>query len=88
MCVRAPPVTAQLAEMYGVALCALGMLMTLASCLTIDVYGPICDNAGGLAEMSGLPPSVREKTDALDAAGNTTAAIGKVRVLCFVVGCE
>jgi len=67
----------KLCEMYGVALCALGMLMTLSSCLTIDVYGPICDNAGGLAEMSGLPPSVREKTDALDAAGNTTAAIGK-----------
>jgi len=70
-------VSFHLLGMYGVALCALGMLMTLSSCLTIDVYGPICDNAGGLAEMSGLPASVRVKTDALDAAGNTTAAIGK-----------
>mmetsp|Transcript_39553 Transcript_39553/g.54918 ORF Transcript_39553/g.54918 Transcript_39553/m.54918 type:complete len:807 (+) Transcript_39553:102-2522(+) len=64
-------------DMYGVALAALGMLGTLATCLTIDVYGPVCDNAGGIAEMSELPEQVREKTDALDAAGNTTAAIGK-----------
>lgn len=63
--------------MYGVSLAALGMLCTLCSCLTIDVYGPICDNGGGFAEMAGMHPSVREKTDALDAAGNTTAAIGK-----------
>ena len=53
------------------------MLSTLATCLSIDVYGPVCDNAGGIAEMCELHPSVREKTDALDAAGNTTAAIGK-----------
>ena len=64
-------------DMYGVALAALGMLSTLATCLSIDVYGPVCDNAGGIAEMAGFPEEVREKTDALDAAGNTTAAIGK-----------
>merc|ERR1711865_983625 len=63
--------------MYGIALSALGMLSTLATCLSIDVYGPICDNAGGLAEMSGCRDTVRERTDVLDAAGNTTAAIGK-----------
>jgi len=63
--------------MYGVALSALGFLGTLSTCLSIDVYGPVCDNAGGLAEMAGFPEFVRDKTDALDAAGNTTAAIGK-----------
>ncbi|KAE8895798.1 Pyrophosphate-energized vacuolar membrane proton pump [Phytophthora fragariae] len=66
-----------MAGMYGVSLAALGFLGTLATCLAIDVYGPICDNAGGIAEMSELPAEVRDKTDALDAAGNTTAAIGK-----------
>lgn len=63
--------------MYGVALAAIGFLSNLATGLTIDVYGPVCDNAGGIAEMAELDPYVREKTDALDAAGNTTAAIGK-----------
>jgi len=66
-----------LCGMYGVALAALGFLGTLATCLSIDVYGPVCDNAGGIAEMAELPSAVRDKTDALDAAGNTTAAIGK-----------
>ena len=66
-----------LAAMYGVACGAIGILSTLAIGLTIDAYGPICDNAGGICEMSEMPERVREVTDALDAAGNTTAAIGK-----------
>merc|ERR1712217_246464 len=66
-----------LCGMFGVALGALGMLGTMTMGLTIDAYGPISDNAGGIAEMSGLPEQVRTYTDCLDAAGNTTAAIGK-----------
>jgi len=70
-------VSFSLAGMFGVACAALGILSTLAIGLTIDVYGPISDNAGGIAEMAGLGHEVRDRTDALDAAGNTTAAIGK-----------
>merc|ERR1712039_914760 len=66
-----------LCGMFGVALGALGMLGTMTMGLTIDAYGPISDNAGGIAEMAGLPETVRGLTDCLDAAGNTTAAIGK-----------
>ncbi|KAJ3669642.1 hypothetical protein LUZ60_011592 [Juncus effusus] len=66
-----------LAAMYGIALAALGMLSTIATGLSIDAYGPISDNAGGIAEMAGMSHDIRERTDALDAAGNTTAAIGK-----------
>ena len=66
-----------LANTFGIAIAALGMLSTLTTALTIDGYGPISDNAGGICEMSGSLEIARERTDALDAAGNTTAAIGK-----------
>ncbi|KAJ0725000.1 putative inorganic diphosphatase [Helianthus annuus] len=67
--------------MYGIAVAALGMPSTIATGLAIHAYGPISDNAGGIAELAGMSHRIRERTDALDAVGNTTAAIGKVALV-------
>lgn len=77
-------VTFSFVMIYGIAIVALGMLSTIATGLTIDVYGSISDNTGGIGEMAGMSYRIRERTDAFNTARNTNSAIGKFKMLCSI----